>query len=34
MTNGTSLLNLDGFARANQWDDLSAGIESHSKVDS
>jgi len=26
--NGTSLLNLDGFASARQWEELSAGIES------
>jgi hypothetical protein len=33
--NGTSLLNLDGFTPASQWEELSAGIESqlnHSKV--
>jgi hypothetical protein len=35
VVNGTSLLNLDGFAQASKWEDLSAGIEnqlSRSKV--
>jgi hypothetical protein len=27
VVNGTSLLNLDGFAPASQWQDLSVGIE-------
>jgi len=37
VVNGTSLLNLDGFAPASQWEELSAGIETQlarSKVDS
>jgi len=25
--NGTSLLNLEGFAPASQWEELSAGVE-------
>ncbi len=29
VVNGTSLLNLDGFAPASQWEVLSAGIETH-----
>jgi hypothetical protein len=35
VVNGTSLLNLNGFAPASQWEELSAGIETqlrHSKV--
>jgi hypothetical protein len=28
VVNGTPLLNLDGFAPASQWEELSAGIES------
>jgi hypothetical protein len=27
--NGTSLLNLDGFAQASQWEDLSAGVSAN-----
>jgi hypothetical protein len=27
VVNGTSLLNLDGFAPASQWEELSAAIE-------
>jgi hypothetical protein len=27
VVNGTSLLNLDGFAPASQWEELSSGIE-------
>ena len=27
--NRTSLLNLDGFAPASQWEEMSAGIENH-----
>jgi len=27
VTNGTSLLNLDGFAPASRWEDLAVGIE-------
>lgn len=27
IVNGTSLLNLEGFAPANQWEELAAGVE-------
>ena len=29
VVNGSSLLNLDGFAPASQWEELSAGSENH-----